>query len=455
MAVHKVKKGLDLPISGAPEQAVHEAPAVTRVALVARDYVGMKPKMLVQPGDKVLKGQPLFEHRKKPGVLFVAPAAGTVEAVHRGEKRALLSVVLELASRPDEAVRFASYSADAGSSRERAQALLVESGLWTALRVRPYSEVPALDSTPHSIFVTAIDTHPLAPRPEVALAGRMQEFQRGLAVLKLFTNGPVYLCRAPGSGIEPGASGARVEEFTGKHPAGTVGYHIHVLDPVHREKQVWHIGYQDVARIGHLFATGELDASVVVSLAGPLVSQPRLVRTRLGASTTDLVAGQLNTGRLNGQAKARVISGSVLHGDKAEGEQLGYLGRFHNQVSVIADTHEREFLGWLSPGADKFSVIPTFLSAFLPKKTFDFNTQTHGSRRAMVPIGLYERVMPMDLMPTHLLRALTLGDVEWAEELGALELDEEDLALCTFVCPGKYDYGPALRRTLTALQKEG
>jgi len=263
----------------------------------------------------------------------------------------------------------------------------------------------------------------------------------------------VYLCREPGAAIEPGSSNARVEEFGGKHPAGTAGYHIHVLDPVNRDKQVWHIGYQDVARIGHLFETGELDVSVVISLAGPRVQRPRLLRTRLGGSTDELVAGELVDAGV--AEPPRVISGSVLHGDRAAGEQLGYLGRFHNQIAVVTDTRERELLGWMAPGAAKVSIIPTFLSAFLPKKRFDLNTQTHGGRRAMVPIGLYERVMPMDLMPTHLLRALTVGDAEWAEELGALELDEEDLALCTFVCPGKYDYGPALRRTLTALQEEG
>jgi Na+-transporting NADH:ubiquinone oxidoreductase subunit A len=449
MALHKVRKGLDLPIAGLPEQVVHDGPEVTRVAVLARDYVGMRPKMLVQEGDRVTVGQALFEDRKNPGVLFTAPGTGTVAAIHRGEKRALLSVVIELDEDDSEPAPLPSFRPDAGNERESAQSLLVESGLWTALRTRPFSRVPEPGTVPSSIFVTAIDTHPLAPRPEVVLADREEDFGRGLDVLGQLTNGPVYLCRAPAAPIEPGTSRARVEEFTGKHPAGTVGYHIHKLDPVCRGKVVWHVGYQDVARIGHLFATGTLDTSCVVSLAGPSVRVPRLLRTRLGASTHELTRGELEPGDV------RLVSGSVLHGDRAGGEQLGYLGRYHNQLSVVPEVHERELLGWLAPGLRKFSTIPTFLSALLPGKRFAFDTNTNGSRRAMVPIGMYERVMPMDILPTHLLRALTVGDVEWAEELGVLELDEEDLGLCTFVCPGKYDYGPALRRTLTAIEKEG
>lgn len=459
MALHKVRKGLDVPLLGEPEQAIDDAPSVSRVAVVARDYVGMKPRILVKAGDAVRVGQPLFESREQPRVRVVAPAAGTIEDVYRGERRALTSIVVNLSPEPDASVSFESYRPGAEASRESVQALLLESGLWSALRVRPYGGVANPEVNPHSIFVTAVDTHPLAARPEVVLRGREQAFQRGLAVLTRLTDGPVYLCRAPGSSIEPGTSGVRVEEFGGKHPAGTVGYHIHVLDPVHREKQVFHIGYQDVARIGSLFASGKLDLSTVVSLGGPLVARPRLLRTRIGAALDELVAGQLRSDSGPGSEAesrdVRVISGSVLHGDIARGKELGFLGRYHTQVTVLREGREREFLGWLAPGTDKFSVIPTFLSSLRPHKRFELDTNTHGSRRAMVPIGLYERVMPMDLMITHLLRALTVGDVEWAEELGVLELDEEDVGLCTFVCPGKYEYGPALRRALATLEKEG
>jgi len=447
MAVHRVKRGLDLPISGAPQQTIDVAQPVTEVAILARDYVGAQLRALVEEGAKVRLGQPILEDRKNPGVRLVSPGAGRLKAIHRGERRALLSVVIELEG--DDAASFGAYSPAAGNDRAGVARLLLESGLWAALRTRPFSRIPAPVSAPRAIFVTAIDTHPLAPRPEIALEGREADFERGLTALATLTDGPVYLCRQAGAPIEPGGSGARVEEFSGKHPAGTVGYHIHRLDPVFRGKVVWHVGYPDVARIGRLFATGALDPTAIVSLAGPVVARPRLVRTRLGASTTQLTRGEVPA------EGARLISGSVLHGDQAGAAPLDYLGRYHLQLSALREGRPRELLGWIAPGPRAFSILPTFLASLLPRPSYEFDTSTRGSKRAMVPLGMYERVMPMDLMPTHLLRALTVGDVEWAEELGALELSEEDLSLCTFVCPGKYDNGSALRRVLTTIEAEG
>jgi len=451
MSVHHVKQGLDIPISGAPAQTVSDAPRVSEVAVLNRDYHGLKARVLVEPGDNVRLGQPLLEHRSYPSVRFASPASGRVQAVHRGDKRALLSVVIAVDPIEAPCVEFASYSSTAANSDSEVRALLLESGLWTALRTRPFSRVPAPDSRPHSLFVTAIDTHPLAPDITVALQGREEDFARGLAALKHLTDGPLFLCRSPGSSLGNSVTqrqGVRVEEFSGKHPAGTVGYHIHVLDPVNRDKSVWHIGAQDVARFGGLLATGTLDTTQVIALAGPQVKAPRLLRTRIGASTRQLTHGELHDGT------SRVISGSVLTGDVAQNDVLGFLGRFHQQLTVIAEGGAREFLGWMAPGANAYSALPTFISALMPAKRFNLDTSLHGSRRAMVPIGAYEEVMPMDLMPTHLLRALTVGDVEWAEELGALELDEEDLALCSFVCPGKYEHGAALRRVLTSISAE-
>jgi Na+-transporting NADH:ubiquinone oxidoreductase subunit A len=443
-----VTRGLDLPITGAPRPECDVAPSPPTVALLARDVVGLQARVLVEPGAKVRLGQPLWVDRSRPEIRFTSPGGGVVLSVHRGEKRSLQSTVVGLEA-DVEPMPFESFSPAAGDHDATARALLLESGVWTALRTRPFSRVPRPDATPKAIFVTAVDTHPLAPQVELTLAGREADFERGLSVLRKLTTGPVWLCRAPGSAVGPGASGASVAEFGGKHPAGTAGFHIHTLLPVTRGVEVWHLGAQDVARIGHLFATGTLDVTQVISLAGPQVRSPRLLKTRLGAQLAALVANELHEG------ESRIISGSVLHGDVAMGEVHGYLGRFHQQVSVVAEGRGRRFLGWLGPGLGDFSTIPTFLSALLPGRRFGFDTNTHGGRRAMVPIGMYERVMPMDLMPTHLLRALTVGDVEWAEELGALELDEEDLALCSYVCPGKLDYGAALRKVLSALEAEG
>jgi len=459
MAIHKIKKGLDLPISGEPAERISEGQPVSAVALMAADSVGLRPRMLVAVGDTVKRGQVLYEEKKMAGVRFAAPGAGTVAAIHRGDKRALISVVVELNERErggqvteEDETAFDAFSGKdpAGLSGDEVKALLLESGQWTALRARPFGKVANPEDSPHSIFVTAIDTNPLAPSVEHIVRERKDDFQRGLLCISKLTEGKVYLCRAPGSEIEPVAhSGIEVEEFEGIHPAGTVGLHIHLLDPVHRDKTVWHIGYQDVTAVGSLFKTGKLDLSRVVSLAGPSVRDPKVVRTRLGASTEDLCKDSLKEG------ENRIISGSVFSGRMATGNMYGYLGRHHNQITVLREGREREFMGWAAPGMRKFSSINLFVSRLFPGKKLDFTTTTHGSKRAMVPIGMYERVMPMDILPTFLLRALLMQDIERAEQLGCLELDEEDLALCTFVCPGKQDYGQVLRENLTRIEKEG
>ena len=459
MALHRFRKGLDLPISGQPRQEVAGTIHPARVALVAADYVGMKPTFRVEAGDTVKRGQVLFEDKKAPGVLYTAPGAGEVVAINRGHRRALESVVIELseserAGEPgeDELERFGDIAgkkpADLG--REAVRDALLKSGLWTALRERPFSRVPQADSEPHSIFVTAIDTNPLAPDVAKVLEGREADFQTGLRALLALSDAPVYLCKSPHTKIDaPGDDRLRVEEFDGPHPAGLAGLHIQTLDPVHREKSVWHIGYQETAAMGALFRTGTLDVTRVIALAGPVVKEPRLVETRVGASTDDLTRDALT------DMDSRVISGSVLSGRTAIGEVRGFLGLRHNQVSALHEGKEREFIGWMLPGAGKFSAVRDFVSGFLPKRLFDMTTSTGGSHRAMLPIGQYESVMPMDIEATFLLRALMSGDIETAIALGCLELDEEDLALCTFVCPGKNDFGPALREMLTTIEKEG
>ncbi|MEH6553062.1 Na(+)-translocating NADH-quinone reductase subunit A, partial [Pseudoalteromonas tetraodonis] len=325
----------------------------------------------------------------------------------------------------------------------------VQSGQWTALRARPFSKIAALDANPSSIFVTAIDTNPLAADPAVIIAENAKAFEAGLAVVSRLTDGKVFVCKQAGSQV-PSSPIAQVEvhEFGGVHPAGLVGTHIHHLDPVSASKQVWHIGYQDVIAYGHLFLTGEIYTDRVISLAGPRVKNPRLVKTQLGASLDDLVAGELEDG------DNRVISGSVLAGATSSGVHA-FLGRYHVQVSVLLEGREKELFGWIAPGSDKFSVTRTFLSHLTPSRLFKMTTSTGGSKRAMVPLGSYERVMPLDILPTLLLRDLLSRDLDSAISLGALELDEEDLALCTFVCPGKYEYGAALRDCLTTIEKEG
>ena len=456
MAVHRVSRGLRLPLAGEPEQVVERRVVPTRIALIADDYIGLRPTMHVEEGTEVRRGQLLFEDKKMPGVRYTAPGEGRVAAINRGERRALRSVVIELSAadrtgRGDQ-IRLSSYSGRHPSAlaSDAVRELLVESGLWTSLRARPFSRVADPNVRPRSIFVTAIDTDPCAPDVEVVLRGREAELERGLAVLTALTDGAVFLCTSGRFSLPvPEVDRVRHERFVGPHPAGTVGLHIHRLDPAGRNRVVWHVGYQDVVAIGRLFDTGEIDVDRVIALAGPAVSRPRLVQARLCAATDDLVAGALASGEV------RVVSGSVLSGRTAMGPVHGFLGRHHRQVAVLLEGRRREFMGWAGPGFNKFSTVGVFLSRLLPGRRFALTTTTSGSPRSIMPIGLYEKVMPFDLQPTFLLKALLTRDIERAEQLGCLELDEEDVALCTFVCPGKNDYGPPLREVLTTIEREG
>ncbi len=446
----KIRKGLDLPIRGAPEQTITQGRPVQRVAVVGFDYTGMKPTMAVREGDRVKRGSLLFTDKKTEGVRYTAPAAGIVREINRGERRVFQSLVIDIEG--DEAENFARFEQQDLDNLSRQQVVdnLVESGLWTAFRTRPYSKVPAIDSAPHSIFVTAIDTQPLAADPATVIGTDPKAFENGLKIIAKLTQGKVFVCTAPEARVHlPAGQAFAHETFAGPHPAGNVGTHIHFLDPVSSGKTVWHIGYQDVMAVGRLFLTGELPVERIVAIGGPRAVKPRLVKTRLGANLEELLADEVT-----GSEPFRVISGSVFGGRSARGP-VAYLGRFANQVSLLSEGYRREFLGWLSPGPRRFSKMNIYLSSLMPKRLFDFTTTTNGSERAMVPVGSYEEIMPLDILPTQLLRSLIVGDTETAQKLGALELDEEDLALCTFVCPGKYEYGPILRDNLTRIEIEG
>jgi len=443
----RIKLGLDLPIAGNPIQEISQGQSVGSVALIGFDYPGLKPTMLVQEGDRVKLGQPLFADKNTPGVTYTSPACGYIRNIHRGARRLFQSIVIEIDG--DDAIEFDSYDASqlGNIGEANIRKTLQTSGLWTSLRTRPYSKIPALDAVPASIFVTAIDTHPLAADPTVIIAEQADAFKDGLTVLSQLAK--IFLCKAeqvslPGETLE----NVIAKEFSGPHPAGLAGTHIHFIDPVSEHKTVWSIGYQDVIAIGKLFTTGQLWTERVVALAGPGIKSPRLIRTRLGASLDDLTAGELQDG------EQRIISGSVLGGRTARGA-ASWLGRYHVQVSSLPEGRDREMMHYIRLGTEKHSVTRSFLSTFFKNKTLPFTTTTSGSPRAMVPIGSYENIMPLDILPTQLLRSILVGDTEMAQKLGCLELDEEDLALCTYVCAGKYEYGPVLRDVLTRIEKEG
>lgn len=449
---YRIRRGFDLRITGEPEQVIDTARPVGSVAVLGGDYLELRPALHVNEGERVRLGQPVFSDRRVAGVTVTAPGTGVVRAIVRGERRVLQSVIIELEGDEEESFDHWAPRELASLDRDVVISQLTRSGLWCALRTRPWSKVPDASTGAHAVFITAMDSNPLASDPEVVINDAGEDFSHGVAVLSRLTSGATFVCKAEGARIPVPEMlpTVRVEEFSGPHPAGLAGTHIHFLYPVNAERVVWHIGYQDVIAIGRLFTTGRLNPERIVSLGGPTVTHPRLLRTRLGAHIEPLVEGEADP-----EVPCRVISGSVWSGRQAVGE-TGYLGRYHQQVSVLPEGGQRELLGWLNPAGEKVSATRALLSSMsAPTRRFRLTTSRNGSPRAMVPIDSYENVMPLDILPVQLLRALLVGDTDEAQKLGALELDEEDLALCTFVCPGKYDYGPVLRERLEQIEREG
>ncbi len=464
MSLQVVRRGFDLPLAGAPGEEPGELRIPERVALLGADYPGMRPAMQVREGDSVERGDVLFEDRKTPGVRFTAPLGGRIAAVHRGARRVFLSVVIEV--NPDERAGRIGAGRTPGAFRGRSpeglpddgiRALLLESGEWTAIRSRPFGRVADPERRPAAVFVNAMDTAPLATDPVAAVRGREEDVAWGLQAVSRLTEGPTFVCHRPGAWLDVPAEGRiQAVAFRGPHPAGTSGLHIHRLAPAGRGREAWSLDLQDLASIGRLFRTGVGDPLRQVSLGGPPLARPRILRTAIGAHAPDLAAPDLpRTEASGGPAIHRVVSGSALSGRDATSEAEAYLGRYDRQVTVLEEERGRRFLGWLAPGASALSASRAFMGSWLPGRPRRVGTGTNGSRRAIVPTPAYDRVMAFDIPAVLLLRALLMEDIERAEELGALELVEEDLGLLTFVCPAKNDYGPALRRVLDRLEKEG
>ncbi|PCJ53468.1 MAG: NADH:ubiquinone reductase (Na(+)-transporting) subunit A [Planctomycetota bacterium] len=448
MAVYKIKKGLDLPIHGALENhSLVDGPAVDRVALLPQESWGIKVQMLAQEGDKVQIGSPLYRDRRDPEVVFTSPGAGTLEAVNRGAKRVVLSVVVKLDGSEDAAA-FDKLD-PATADREALVKLLCASGLWPNLRQRPFDKVAPSAETPRSIFVTAMDTHPLAPSPKEMLAGREEAFKTGLTALTKLSGGATFLCTKAGEDWNAlSVDGVAQHGFSGPHPAGNAGVHINALDPVNMERKVWHIDYQGVAEIGEFLMSGVVPTERRVAVVGPAAEKCAIYKTRRGATTTAFTSVCAPKG-------VRFVAGSLLSGATADpGSAKGYIGRYTHQLSLVDDAPEREFLGWVKPVGSRWSLTNTYFAKFVKKK-FRIDTDINGGLRAIVPLGNYEKVMPMDILPTHLIKSIAANDLETAEKLGVLELAEEDLALCQYVCPSKIDITDMLRAMLTRIEKEG
>lgn len=447
--MYQIKKGLDLPISGAALGDVQSVLAKS-VGVLGQEFNGMKPTMLVETGDVVLKGQKLFEDKKNPGVFYTAPIAGKITAVYRGDKRVLQSVVIE--RQGDEEISFKKYSNEEISNLniDNITNQLLESGLWTSFRTRPFSKVPTPNTKPSAIFVTAMDTNPLAINPEDVIAKENDAFIAGLNIVSKLTDGKTYVCKKAGSSIDCGSAKVETPEFSGPHPSGLVGTHIHMLEPVSLKKTVWHLNYQDVIIIGRLFLTGSLDTTKTIGIVGPEAKSPRLIKTETGACLFDLLEDQEISDDI------RIVNGSVLSGLSVI-KETAYLAKYALQIFLLKEGDDKEFMGWLRPGSDKFTATKVYLGGFVKgmKKLFPMTTSSGGSARAIIPIDVYEKVMPLNILPVPLLRTIIVKDTDEAQRLGILELDEEDIALCTFVCPSKYEYGAILRENLEQIEKDG
>ncbi|MEM1300179.1 MAG: Na(+)-translocating NADH-quinone reductase subunit A, partial [Pseudomonadota bacterium] len=428
-----LRKGLDVPILGEPKPGIEHGATVRTVGLLGDDYLGLKPRLSVAEGDAVGPGSPVFADKDMPDVQVVSPVAGRIKSINRGARRKLISVEIEVDENAAEPVDFSGVGDVA--TPEGMAARLCAAGLWTSFRTRPYSRVPQPDMRPAAIYVTATDTEPLAADPEPVIREAAEAFADGLKAVASLSEGATYLCHGgaedfPGSNVQ----GIEVAAFTGPHPSGLAGTHMHFLEPPAGDRTVWTIGYQDVIAIGQLMRTGRHDATRVIALSGPVCSNPRVVRTVAGASMQDLTVADLPADQ-----PVRMISGSVLSGRMGDGASA-YLGRYARQITLIEEDHAQIPLGWIRPMPSKYAIQPVLGSAWI-KKLFPLTSNLNGGRRAMVPLGTFEDLMPQDFLPTQLLRALLVMDTDQAQALGALELDEEDLALVGFACPAKYEYG--------------
>ena len=387
----KISKGLDLPISGTPDPVISDTPKVTTVSLLGNDFTGMKPTMLVKSGDIVKRGTKIFEDKKNPGVFFTSPAGGIVKEISRGDRRKFLSIDIEIADNEDHVVF---------DTNENIRNLLINSGLWNAFRSRPFNRTPSIDSSPNAIFINACDTNPLAVDPYFIINEDLDYFNRGLKALYENFSCPIHCCYQ-NYNFDLSVDGVNYHQFSGPHPSGLTSTHINKIYPVNLKRIAWTIGYQDVISIGYLLEHAFLRTHKLIALGGPSVFNPSLINSRISGNIDELTAGKLETG-------SRVISGSVLYGHASEGV-MNYLGFYDSLISAIPDQANDIFLNWLMPGSKLHSKLNVFISSFLKPSNFIFNTSVNGGDRAIVPVGSYDEVLPMDILVPQLLKALVVG----------------------------------------------
>lgn len=445
----RIRKGLDIRLQGVAEKLNVGAPYTEIYAIKPTDYHGLTPKLAVKAGDSVKAGDVLFWDKQNPELKVTSPVSGEIAEIVRGAKRKILEVKI-LA---DKEVLYKSFETANPNSvgREKVLSAMLESGVFSFIKQRPFDIVADYNVVPRSIFVSGFDSNPLAPDFSYVIEGQEADFQNGLDALATLTDGKVYLTNKSGETSSTLVSASNVETNTisGPHPAGNVGTQIHFVNPINKGEVVWTVDAQAVIIIGRLFSQGKYDATKLITLAGPVVKEPKYVSIKVGASIKHLVEGALT------RSDVRYISGNALTGDRIDSD--GTLGVHHNQITVLEEGNKPKFIltkGWLGLGFDKFSnsrLYPTWLTG---KKQFDLDTNINGEERGFVVTGELERVFPFDIYPMHLVKSAMYNDIEEMENLGIYEVVPEDFALCEYVCTSKIDIQNVIREGLDLVKVE-
>ena len=443
----RLKKGLNINLKGEADKVYASIPQSDLFSLKPTDFHGLTPKLTVKAGDKVKAGSCIFFDKYNEKVRFSSPVSGEVTDVVRGAKRRILEVKLKA----DTETKYESFSTlDASANREQIIEGLLESGVWPFIRQKPFDIIANPMDTPKAIFISTFNTAPLAPDNDFVLHGLEKEFQTGVDFLKKLTNGKIHLNvdgNTNPSTVFTSCKGVQINKITGAHPAGNVGVQIHHIDPINKGDVVWYLYPQDVLTIARLFSEGKYDVSRIVALTGPQVEKPRYYRTIAGASIKNLLDENTLIGDNN-----RFISGDVLTGEKIEED--GNIGFYDSQLTVIEEGNQQEFLGWIAPNLDKFSLSKSYFSWLMPSKKYTLNTNYNGEERAYVVTGQYEKVLPMDIYPMQLIKACLIDDIDSMEQLGIYEISPEDVALCEFVCTSKMEVQSIIREGLDLIKKE-
>lgn len=443
---YKLKRGLDIKIAGSATTAIEPAPESKIVALKPTDFAGLTPKLCVKAEAQVKAGDVLFFDKYNPEILFTSPVSGTVKEIVRGERRKVLEIIVE-ADGKNEKVSFEKVNL-ANLKREQAVELLLKSGLWPFIKQRPYGCLANPKDTPKSIFISGFDSNPLGTDYEFIFHEEVESIQLAIDALGTLTDGKVFFgLPAKTSSIFQSLKNVELNTFGGPHPAGNVGIHIHHISPINKGDKIWTISVQALVYFGRLLAHGELDMTKTIALAGSEVSSPKYYRTVHGANIAPLIEG-----KTKGETNERIISGTILTGTQVTAG--GFLGFFDQEICVIPEGDEYELMGWATPGFGKYSASRTFVDKLMPKKAYNLNANLHGGERAFVVSGQYEKLLPMDILPVYLLKAILANDLDKMEQLGLYEVIEEDLALCEYACTSKIKVQDVLRQGIDSMIKE-